>query len=45
MLLLRPGIEILDKFKGLQFYNWDKPILTDSGGYQIMSCQNLIKSI
>ena len=32
-LLLRPGIEILKKFKGLhKFMNWDKPILTDSGG-------------
>ena len=37
-LLLRPGIEILNKFKGLHdFMNWQKPILTDSGGYQIMS--------
>ena len=37
-LLLRPGIEILKKFNGLHnFMNWDKPILTDSGGYQIMS--------
>ena len=40
-LLLRPGIEILDKFNGLHsFMNWDKPILTDSGGYQIMSLSN-----
>ena len=37
-LLLRPGIEILKKFGGLHnFMNWNKPILTDSGGYQIMS--------
>jgi queuine tRNA-ribosyltransferase len=37
-LLLRPGIEILNNFNGLHnFMNWDKPILTDSGGYQIMS--------
>ena len=37
-LLLRPGVEILEKFKGLHnFMNWKKPILTDSGGYQIMS--------
>jgi len=36
--LLRPGIDILKKFNGLhKFMNWDKPILTDSGGYQIMS--------
>ena len=43
-LLLRPGIEILKKFKGLhKFMNWDKPILTDSGGYQIMSLSKLNK--
>ena len=37
-LLLRPGIKVLDNFNGLhKFMNWDKPILTDSGGYQIMS--------
>ena len=36
-LLLRPGIDILKKFNGLhKFMNWNKPILTDSGGYQIM---------
>ncbi len=40
-LLLRPGVEILKKFNGLQkFMNWQKPILTDSGGYQIMSLSN-----
>jgi len=43
-LLLRPGIEILKKFNGLhKFMNWKKPILTDSGGYQIMSLSNLNK--
>ena len=43
-LLLRPGIEILDKFNGLHdFMNWDKPILTDSGGYQIMSLSKFNK--
>ncbi len=43
-LLLRPGINILDKFKGLHnFMNWNKPILTDSGGYQIMSLSKLNK--
>ena len=43
-LLLRPGIEILEKMKGLHnFMNWQKPILTDSGGYQIMSLSNLTK--
>ena len=43
-LLLRPGIDILKKFNGLhKFMNWNKPILTDSGGYQIMSLSNLNK--
>jgi queuine tRNA-ribosyltransferase len=43
-LLLRPGTEILKKFNGLHnFMNWDKPILTDSGGYQIMSLSKFNK--
>ena len=43
-LLLRPGIEVLNKFKGLHaFMNWNKPILTDSGGYQIMSLSKFNK--
>ena len=43
-LLLRPGIEILKRFNGLhKFMNWNKPILTDSGGYQIMSLSKLNK--
>ena len=43
-LLLRPGIQILDKFNGLhKFMNWKKPILTDSGGYQIMSLSKFNK--
>ncbi|SFQ20221.1 tRNA guanosine(34) transglycosylase Tgt [Parafilimonas terrae] len=37
-LYLRPGIEILNKAGGLHgFMHWDKPILTDSGGYQVFS--------
>ena len=41
-LLLRPGTERLNRFNGLHnFMNWNKPILTDSGGYQIMSLSNL----
>jgi queuine tRNA-ribosyltransferase len=37
-LYLRPGIEILKKAGGLHKFNgWDKPILTDSGGYQVYS--------
>ena len=43
-LLLRPGIEVLKKFNGLHdFMNWQKPILTDSGGYQIMSLSKFNK--
>ena len=43
-LLLRPGIQTLNKFKGLHNYmNWKKPILTDSGGYQIMSLSKFNK--
>ena len=37
-LFLRPGIEIIEKAGGLhKFIGWDKPILTDSGGYQVYS--------
>ena len=37
-LYLRPGVETLNQAGGLhQFMNWDKPILTDSGGYQVYS--------
>tara|TARA_X000001036_G_C20621240_1_gene783165 strand:+ start:415 stop:1530 length:1116 start_codon:yes stop_codon:yes gene_type:complete len=43
-LLLRPGVDILGKFDGLHnFMNWKKPILTDSGGYQIMSLSKFNK--
>jgi len=37
-LMLRPGIEVINESGGLhQFMHWDKPILTDSGGYQVFS--------
>lgn len=37
-LYLRPGLKILQQAGGLhKFMNWDKPILTDSGGYQVYS--------
>ncbi|WP_298767524.1 tRNA guanosine(34) transglycosylase Tgt [uncultured Polaribacter sp.] len=37
-LFLRPGLEILEKAGGLhKFMNWDRNILTDSGGYQVYS--------
>ena len=43
-LMIRPGTQILDLFGGLHnFMNWQKPILTDSGGFQIMSLAKLNK--
>ena len=43
-LLLRPGPKILQKFNGLhRFMNWKKPILTDSGGFQVWSLGDLVK--
>src|SRR5690606_30460133 len=37
-LFLRPGLEVLEGAGGLhQFINWDRPLLTDSGGYQVYS--------
>ena len=37
-LYLRPGTDILEKAGGLhRFIGWDRPILTDSGGYQVYS--------
>ena len=37
-LFLRPGLDVLEPPGGLhKFMNWDKPILTDSGGYQVYS--------
>ncbi|WP_151449097.1 tRNA guanosine(34) transglycosylase Tgt [Lacisediminimonas profundi] len=37
-LWLRPGTEVMEKFGGLhRFMGWDKPILTDSGGFQVFS--------
>jgi queuine tRNA-ribosyltransferase len=41
-LYLRPGIEIVRKIGGLHsFMNWDRAILTDSGGFQIFSLSRL----
>ena len=43
-LYLRPGIEIINKAGGLHsFMDWHKPILTDSGGYQVYSLSNMRK--
>jgi queuine tRNA-ribosyltransferase len=43
-LYLRPGIDLLEKVGGLhKFINWHKPILTDSGGYQVYSLKGMRK--
>jgi len=43
-LWLRPGMEVIKQFCGLhKFMNWDKPILTDSGGFQVFSLGDLRK--
>jgi queuine tRNA-ribosyltransferase len=43
-LFVRPGIDVVSHFGGLhKFMNWDGPILTDSGGYQIFSLAKLRK--
>jgi queuine tRNA-ribosyltransferase len=43
-LLLRPGPEIIDLHGGLHgFMHWQRPILTDSGGFQVFSLQSLRK--
>jgi queuine tRNA-ribosyltransferase len=44
-LMLRPGAERVAKLGGLhRFMGWDRPILTDSGGYQVMSLSELTKT-
>ena len=43
-LFVRPGLDVIRHFGGLHsFMNWDGPILTDSGGYQIFSLAKLRK--
>ncbi|MCF6311674.1 MAG: tRNA guanosine(34) transglycosylase Tgt [Verrucomicrobiales bacterium] len=43
-LFIRPGMEVIGEFGGLHnFMNWDGPILTDSGGYQVFSLAKLRK--
>ena len=43
-LWLRPGIDVIAKHNGLhRFMAWDKPILTDSGGFQVFSLSGLRK--
>ncbi|TAL87663.1 MAG: tRNA guanosine(34) transglycosylase Tgt [Candidimonas sp.] len=43
-LWLRPGVEVIDKHQGLHgFMQWDKPVLTDSGGFQVFSLKGMRK--
>jgi len=43
-LYLRPGVEIIEKAGGLhKFIGWDRPILTDSGGFQVFSLGDIRK--
>jgi queuine tRNA-ribosyltransferase len=43
-LMLRPGMEVIGQAGGLhRFMNWDRPILTDSGGFQVFSLASLNK--
>ncbi len=43
-LYLRPGVELLKTMRGLhRFMSWTKPLLTDSGGYQVFSLSDLRK--
>ncbi|MBC2745256.1 MAG: tRNA-guanine transglycosylase, partial [Desulfosarcina sp.] len=43
-LYLRPGCDIVGRFAGLhRFMHWDRPILTDSGGFQVFSLAKLRK--
>lgn len=43
-LYLRPGIDLIEEMGGLhKFMNWNKPIITDSGGFQIFSLSKLKK--
>lgn len=43
-LMLRPGADLIESLGGLhKFMNWDRPILTDSGGFQVMSLSKIRK--
>ena len=43
-LMLRPGVDVIEGIGGLhKFMGWDRPILTDSGGYQVFSLASLTK--
>ena len=43
-LMLRPGMDVIKQHQGLhKFMNWQKPILTDSGGFQVFSLGKIAK--
>ena len=43
-LMLRPGVELLEKLGGVhRFMSWDRPILSDSGGFQVFSLSSIRK--
>ncbi|MEW6076772.1 MAG: tRNA guanosine(34) transglycosylase Tgt [Thermodesulfobacteriota bacterium] len=43
-LYLRPGCDVIDRFSGVhRFMGWDRPVLTDSGGFQVFSLAKLSK--
>jgi len=43
-LYIRPGLDLIEKFKGVHgFMNWKAPILSDSGGFQVFSLSSLRK--
>lgn len=45
-LMLRPGADLIEKFGGLhKFMGWDKPIMTDSGGFQVFSLGHEFRSM
>src|SRR5687768_16834282 len=43
-VMLRPGVELIEKLGGLhKFMSWDRPVLTDSGGFQVFSLSQIRK--
>ena len=43
-LQVRPGVEVIEEMGGLHdFMGWKRPILTDSGGYQVFSLKEFVK--
>src|SRR5712691_7070713 len=43
-LMLRPGVELLEKLGGVhRFMNWDRAVLSDSGGFQVFSLASIRK--